>query len=57
LHFKFKNTKKNKKKRYEAPKEIGPSILTDRIYFNVHDQEGNTAKDQVLTINVEPVRF
>ncbi len=57
MHFKFKNTKKNKKKRYEAPKEIGPSILTDRIYFNVHDQEGNTAKDQVLTINVEPVRF
>ena len=41
--------------KYEAPKEIGSSILTDRIYFDVSDQEGNLIKDQVLTVNIEPV--
>ena len=41
--------------RYSAPKEIGSAILTDRIVFNVNDQEGNSVKDQVLTINIEPM--
>ena len=41
--------------RYSAPKEIGSAILIDRIVFNVNDQEGNSVKDQVLTINIEPM--
>lgn len=40
--------------KYEAPKEIGPSISTDQIYFDINDQEGNLIKNQVLTINIEP---
>ena len=41
--------------KYEAPQEIGAFILTELVYFNVNDKEGNSIRDQVLTINVEPV--
>ena len=40
--------------KYEAPKEIGSSINTDRVHFDVSDQDGNLIRDQVLTINIEP---
>lgn len=41
--------------KYEAPREIGSSILTDRICFDVADREGNLMRDQVLTVNIEPI--
>jgi hypothetical protein len=40
--------------RYEAPKEIGPITVNDQIFFSVTDKEGNTIKDQVFTIAIEP---
>lgn len=41
--------------RYETPLEIGQNYLTESVYFNVNDKEGNMIKNQVFTIKVEPV--
>lgn len=41
--------------RYEAPVEIGPNIMTETIYLDVSDKDGNTVRDQSFTIKVEPV--
>lgn len=40
---------------YESPLEIGTNMLTEAIYFDVSDKDGNTVKDQLFTIKVEPV--
>jgi len=41
--------------KYEAPGEVGSSIVTDQIRFDINDMDGNLIKDQVLTINIEPI--
>lgn len=41
--------------RYEAPAEIGPNTLTESVYFDVSDKDGNTIREQLFTIKVEPV--
>lgn len=41
--------------RYEAPSEIGANILTEIVWFDVSDKEGNVNKDQALTVKIEPV--
>ena len=41
--------------RYEAPHEIGSITVTDFIQFSVSDKEGNTLKDQALSITIEPI--
>ncbi len=41
--------------KYVAPQEIGPTQITDLIYFSVKDKENNLLRDQLLTINIEPI--
>lgn len=41
--------------RYEAPSEIGSNTLTENVYVEVSDRDGNTLRDQLFTIKVEPV--
>jgi hypothetical protein len=55
-------TKKNKNStkslysnRYEAPHEVGQAPLTETIYFDVSDKEGNILEGQILTIKIEPL--
>lgn len=41
--------------RYQAPGEIGSNMLTESVYFEVSDRDGNMVKDQLFTIKCEPV--
>lgn len=41
--------------RYEAPLEIGSNMLTESVYLDVSDRDGNMVRNQLFTIKVEPV--
>lgn len=40
--------------KYEAPHEIGSTMLTETIYFDVSDKDGNILENQIFTIKIEP---
>jgi hypothetical protein len=41
--------------RYEAPLEVGANSIIEMINFEVIDKEGNRVKDQIFTIQIEPI--
>ncbi|KAI3385336.1 hypothetical protein SNEBB_009591 [Seison nebaliae] len=49
------NNLNNLQLRYEAPKEIGTSMIVDKIHFDVIDSNDNRLTDQILTILIKPI--